>query len=708
MVVETLTKTNGENQNDVTSQFLEAALEYAKLGLPVVCLHQQSKRPRFLDWQQKATSDAETLTTTWQTIDLDSNVGIAMGRGQTKIIDLECDSDDAAREYAELFDGHPPVVPTFNGRRGQHHIFKWREGLPNVGFFHAGHVEVRLGNSDRGAQSVFPPSIHPEGGLYEWVSGLSIHDIPPGDLPDEVVAKLVALCKTQPKAADGATTESEPHEVAISKIDVAVAERERQAKHWLDAYPGMQAGVGGQVNEKVSWLAIQLVWGFALPAEIAAKLLTDWGERPDQTDANGRHYPWREHEMCRKVDWALGREYGGTVGDRLNRSTVIDDSGLEEAFACTVPPAVAPISRTDVVQDVGKLAPPPAAPVSTLDALHADIKEAEKRKRRKNRMGFSIAALNALPPAQWQIAEHWTVGGFNCLFGPPSSGKSFVAIDQALCIATGKAYLSKFPVKQGPVCYVAAEGASGIRKRIHAWLKYYRMSAPSNFVVIPAVFNLLEKDEAAVLAEIARESLGTNPAAIFIDTLARNFGGGDENSTKDMNSFIDNVTHVGRICAGASVYVLHHTGKDFTKGARGSIALTGACDSMVSLTGSPRGGVELRCTKQKDAAEFRVYCVQAHPIITDGGEDSLVLVQELAWKARLRGMNDGQRELYNALLKSHALKPFSFSEGQTTAGGSKSTYKSRLKGLEDLEIVHRNEQGDYYLDPQAVAVSLSP
>ena len=401
--------------------------------------------------------------------------------------------------------------------------------------------------------------------------------------------------------------------------------------------------------------------------------------------------------MRRKVDWALGREYGGTVGDRLYRSTAIDDSGLEEAFARTAAASI----------NVGQTVASPA-PISTMDTLHADIKEAEKRKRRKNRKGFSIEALNALPPVQWQIAEHWTLGGFNCLFGPPSSGKSFVGIDQALCIATGKPYLNKFAVKQGPVCYVAAEGASGIRKRIHAWLKYYRMSPPSNFVVIPAVFNLLDADEAKVLAEIAREALGTNPAAIFIDTLARNFGGGDENSTKDMNSFIDNVTHLGRICAGASVYVLHHTGKDFTKGARGSVALTGACDSMVSLTGSPRGGVELRCTKQKDVAEFTVYCVQAHPIITDGGEDSLVLVQELAWKKGLRVMNDGQRDLYNALLKRHALKPFSFSEGQATAGGSKSTYKRRLKGLEVLEIVHRNEQGDYYLDHQAVAVSLSP
>jgi hypothetical protein len=696
MVVETLTQSNGENQNDVTSQFLEAALEYAKLGLPVVCLHQQSKRPRFLDWQQKATADVEALTTTWQTIDLDSNVGIAMGRGETRIIDLECDCEEATKEYEELFDGQPPRVPTFMGRRGQHHIFKWREGLPDVGFFHAGNVEVRLGNGDRGAQSVFPPSIHPDGTRYEWVPGLSIHDVPPGELPDEVVAKLVALCKTEPKKADGSVEESEPHDVAISKIDVAVAERERQAKHWLEAHPGMQAGVGGQVNEKVSWLAIHLLWGFALPAETAAKLLTVWGERPDQTDENGQHYPWTEHEMCRKVEWALGREYGGTVGDRLYRSNVIDDSGLEQAFSQTAAPA-------STVQDL--VAPPPTL-VRTIDVLHSDIKEAEKRKRRKSRKGYSILALDALPPVQWQIAEHWTVGGFNCLYGPPSSGKSFVALDQALCIATGKAYLSKFPVKQGPVCYVAAEGASGIRKRIHAWLKYHRVSAPSNFMVIPEIFNLLEKDEAKVLAEIAREALGTNPAAIFIDTLARNFGGGDENATKDMNQFIDSVSHLGRICSGASVYVLHHTGKDFTKGARGSIALTGACDSMVSLSGGPKAGVEVRCTKQKDAAEFRVYCVQAHHVTTDKLEDSLVLVQESAWKQRLRALNDGQRELYNTLLKKHAMKPFSFSDGQATAGGSKSTYKSRLKGLEDLQLVHRNEQGDYFLDSQAVALSL--
>ena len=115
----------------------------------------------------------------------------ADGSGQHPIIDIECDSDEAEEEYESLWDGKPPVVPSYRGQRGRHYLFRWRPGFPDKAAFHCGALEVRTGNGGKGAQSVFPPSIHPSGAVYSWIEGLSLDDVPLGTLPDEIVAKLV-------------------------------------------------------------------------------------------------------------------------------------------------------------------------------------------------------------------------------------------------------------------------------------------------------------------------------------------------------------------------------------------------------------------------------------------------------------------------------------------------------------------------------------
>ena len=94
---------------------------------------------------------------------------------------------------------------------------------------------------------------------------------------------------------------------------------------------------------------------------------------------------------------------------------------------------------------------------------------------------------------------------------------------------------------RGPVLYIAGEGVSGLRNRVKAWLAHHEVvTPPRNFVFIPATFNLLDEAEIDEVIQIARDDLGQNPSLVVIDTLARNFGGGNENATQDMNLFITN------------------------------------------------------------------------------------------------------------------------------------------------------------------------
>src|SRR5688500_5170482 len=71
----------------------------------------------------------------------------------------------------------------------------------------------------------------------------------------------------------------------------------------------------------------------------------------------------------------------------------------------------------------------------------------------------------------------WLINGFiheneiGFLWGEPNCGKTFVALDWALSIASGKRWLGVYDVLTGPVVYMAGEGAGGLQKRIHAWME---------------------------------------------------------------------------------------------------------------------------------------------------------------------------------------------------------------------------------------------
>jgi hypothetical protein len=71
-------------------------------------------------------------------------------------------------------------------------------------------------------------------------------------------------------------------------------------------------------------------------------------------------------------------------------------------------------------------------------------------------------------------------------------------------------------------------------------------------------------------------------ALIVIDTLARAMGSGDENSSADMGALLRNAAKIQN-STGAHVLLVHHAGKDSTKGARGHSSLGGAVDTAIEV-----------------------------------------------------------------------------------------------------------------------------
>jgi hypothetical protein len=69
-----------------------------------------------------------------------------------------------------------------------------------------------------------------------------------------------------------------------------------------------------------------------------------------------------------------------------------------------------------------------------------------------------------------------------------------------------------------------------------------------------------------------------------------------------MGRVVDNLDAL-RTHTGACVLIVHHTGKDVGRGARGNSALQGALDTELELTGDANLLV-LKMTKQKDGPEL--------------------------------------------------------------------------------------------------------
>lgn len=217
---------------------------------------------------------------------------------------------------------------------------------------------------------------------------------------------------------------------------------------------------------------------------------------------------------------------------------------------------------------------------------------------------ISQAMQNVHAP-RWLVRRYFEQEAFGVLFGEPGAGKSFLGIDLGLHVGGGIAWHGQ-AVNRCPVIYVCGEGRMGVMRRIMAWQLWHEvdLSQISMCVSRLAVPMFDAKSAAFLKDEIARycEALGGEaPGLVIFDTLARNFGPGDENKTNDMMTFVDNVYRAVIDPYGATALAIHHVGKDPSKGARGSSALRGAVDIEYAVRKCDGGIIELKAEKMKDA-----------------------------------------------------------------------------------------------------------
>ncbi|MBE4344405.1 AAA family ATPase [Vibrio parahaemolyticus] len=203
----------------------------------------------------------------------------------------------------------------------------------------------------------------------------------------------------------------------------------------------------------------------------------------------------------------------------------------------------------------------------------------------------------------WLIDKIIALNSFGVIYGPSGSLKSFLSIDLCCSIATGKSWAG-YGVNKGAVVYVAAEGINGIKKRVKAWEvlnnetidKLYILGHGVSISEKSSQFNLIK-----AIKEIEDQD-NVKVQLVVLDTLSRCYLG-DENTSRDMTAFVKGCDTI-KSAANTSVLCIHHTGRDETKGARGSSALRAACDFEYQVKRKSNSNIlYFKNTKQKDDAE---------------------------------------------------------------------------------------------------------
>jgi hypothetical protein len=240
----------------------------------------------------------------------------------------------------------------------------------------------------------------------------------------------------------------------------------------------------------------------------------------------------------------------------------------------------------------------------------------------------SAADFSSGPPVDWVVRGVLPRAELAVIYGESGSGKSFLALDLCAAITRGIEWREKRTAR-GRVVYVCAEGAGGFKTRLRAYAQGHRIAITELPAVIADAPNLLDvKDAAALYGAIVKWG---KPDVIVIDTLSATTPGGNENSGEDIGLVISHCKFLHKK-TGALVILIHHSGKDATKGARGWSGLRAAADAEIEVT---RNG-DFRTatvTKLKDLGDFEQFSFKLNVVQlgvdADGESVSSCVVEHL-------------------------------------------------------------------------------
>lgn len=185
--------------------------------------------------------------------------------------------------------------------------------------------------------------------------------------------------------------------------------------------------------------------------------------------------------------------------------------------------------------------------------------------------------------AQWLIKNFMPASASGVLYGQSMSFKTFTMVDVACSVATGKKF-GGIKAKQGIVYIIAAEGASGITKRIKAWELQKRSKVGEKLIVVShAIVPTDVNQRSALIADMKYESERQKlPVALVIfDTMSQCSNGMNENDAGAVSHYLQACREITEPL-GATVLNVHHSKKD-SDDFRGSSTILSNVDFLMFM-----------------------------------------------------------------------------------------------------------------------------
>lgn len=223
-----------------------------------------------------------------------------------------------------------------------------------------------------------------------------------------------------------------------------------------------------------------------------------------------------------------------------------------------------------------------------------------KRKKFFTKIGNPFIGLG---PAPMVVQKLFELDALSILFGPSGTYKSFVAVDLMCSVATGTEFHG-YKTNKMAVIYVAGEGQKGIKTRMAAWSTERGINVDDVEIhCTDCSISMLDEDSIKAASEEIKgilERCQLKLGFIVIDTIARNFGDGDESSAKDVARYLNNIDNYLRVPYGPNVLSIAHSGIEEGR-VRGSTAWKAGMDQQYETALKPLGMMELKCHKMKDS-----------------------------------------------------------------------------------------------------------
>jgi len=289
---------------------------------------------------------------------------------------------------------------------------------------------------------------------------------------------------------------------------------------------------------------------------------------------------------------------------------------------------------------------------------------------------------------RWLIDDIWQHAGTGILSGVPKIGKTWLTLDAAVSVASGKPFLGKYAVRQGPVIIRSPEGSTYLlEERIAEVCKRKK--------VVQADLELYIVDRGRLYfnkpddQELIRQAIAKVRPALFIGDPLKNCFSGDENYTPEISQMTNFLTELSNEF-GVAVWLVHHDrksngGDDDGKGIRGSSALFGFGDSYLFLKKGKRGHINLRRI-HSDAAPLDPLPLK----LKNGG-----FVIDAA--DRTENKVDFDDRIF-ALMKTERKKRWTVDMLRKRVQGSNSQYSPALSRLVNLGYIHKHPNGGYSVD----------